>query len=337
MNLNQLKRNYKKPEENKNLSLVRSGIFYGLQYVTKKVETVSVNRGIVVTPNFSFYDNNTKVMIDFSDHRNIVKESELLDFWKLATKGITFAVDNAESYDSINAETYTLSGSYVFNKIENLIIFADVSSVGTLSTSKVLYTKKAFNNTPTFTLASIDSTIPTEKKSKIINILGTNTKNSFSYLGAVVGDYIQLQKFNTAYEILEYSVDREGKEIITVYGQITEEDRISKPTFVGILVKKLNEVDNVVKLDDSIIGSCSIQDSTIIVKCLDNQTEAQCACRNESQQTTIFSPRSVCATPQAVITAAITSDQSDLQLLVKTVNSLTKSVASISGRPMNSR
>ena len=189
----------------------------------------------------------------------------------------------------------------------------------------------------THSLLRRSSRVPAPGTTHIINTLGTNTKNSFSYLGAVVGDYIQLQKFNTAYEILEYSVDSEGKEIITVYGQITEEDRISQPTFVGILVKKLNESNNVVKLDDSIIGSCSIQDSTIIVKCLDNQTEAQCACRNESQQTTIFSPRSVCATPQAVIAAAITSDQSDLQLLVKTVNSLTKSVASISGRPMNSR
>lgn len=336
MNLNQLKRNYKKPEENKNLSLVRSGIFYGLQYVAKKVETVSINRGIVVTPNFTFYDNNTKVMIDFSDYKNIVKESELLDFWKLATKGITFAVDNAESYDSINAETYTLSGSYVFNKIENLIIFADVSSVGTLSTSRVLYTKKAFNNTPSFTLASIDSKIPIEKKTKIINTLGINTKNSFSYLGAVVGDYIQLQKFNTAYEILEYSVDSEGKEIVIISGQITEEDRISQPTFIGILVKKLNEADNVVKLDDSIIGSCSIQDNGVILRCFNNQTQPQCSCRNESQQTTIFTPQGICVTAATkLITTA--NDLTDIQVLVKTVDSLSKSVASVSARSMNSR
>jgi hypothetical protein len=199
-----------------------------------------------------------------------------------------------------------------------------------------LYTKKAFNNTPSFTLASIDSKIPIEKKTKIINTLGINTKNSFSYLGAVVGDYIQLQKFNTAYEILEYSVDSEGKEIVIISGQITEEDRISQSTYVAILVKKLNEVDNPVKLDDTVIGSCSIQDNGVIVKCFDNQTQPQCSCRNESQQTTIFTPQSICVTAATKLIPT-TKDLTDIQVLVKTVDSLSKSVASVSARSMNSR
>ena len=54
-----------KQKQGKNLVLARSGLLYGLKYIKVKIEKVSSNRGITSTPNFLFYSNNTKVMIDF--------------------------------------------------------------------------------------------------------------------------------------------------------------------------------------------------------------------------------------------------------------------------------
>ena len=197
MNYNNKKRNYRygrSSKENKNLSLVRTGAFYGLQYIVDTEETISLNHGLVSTPNFRFYENNTKVMIDFSDHKNNTLESDILKFWKLAGQGATFAVDSGDVHDSITDDTYVLSGSYYFNNIDKSIVFADVISTGTLSDVKSLYLKKDFITTPSFILSAVQAAPTTEHTTKIVNTLGIGSKNSFSYLGIVIGDYIKLQK-----------------------------------------------------------------------------------------------------------------------------------------------
>lgn len=321
MNYNNKKRNYRygrSSKENKNLSLVRTGAFYGLQYIVDTEETISLNHGLVSTPNFRFYENNTKVMIDFSDHKNNTLESDILKFWKLAGQGATFAVDSGDVHDSITDDTYVLSGSYYFNNIDKSIVFADVISTGTLSDVKSLYLKKDFITTPSFILSAVQAAPTTEHTTKIVNTLGIGSKNSFSYLGIVIGDYIKLQKSNETYEILNYVVDEEGKEIITISGKLEVEDRESSTTYIGVMIS--NETSIVADLTDVIIGSCSIQDNYITVQCYNNQTNSQCLCRSSGTQTTSFAAKSTCITAATKAANKIEPDVTSLAAMIEKLN-----------------
>lgn len=262
-----------------NLFLARSSIFYGLKYVQVEEDKNSINRGVISTPNFIFYNNNTKVLIDFSDKSN-ANQQEIVDFWSLTQDGITFTVSNAQIYLDNTKQSYDLSGIYTFRGIENKIIFADVNSVNNLSNTISLYTKNSFSSTLNFKHSSIISTQRQEEETLIVNNFGTLSKNSFSYLGAYPDDYIQLQSKPSKYKIKQIKVDSEGKEIVTVYGRIAEENRINAKTFVGLHIRKNNSLSIPSDLTESAVGSCTYSDENgIIVACLDNNTEYQCKLR----------------------------------------------------------
>lgn len=267
-----------------NLFLARSSIFYGLEYVEVEEDKNSINRGVISTPNFIFYNNNNKVLIDFSDKSN-ANQQEIVDFWNLTQDGITFTISNAQIYLENTKQSYDLSGIYTFRGVENKIIFADVNTVNNLSTTVSLYTKNSFSSTLNFKHTSIISTQKQEEETLIINHFGVLSKNSFSYLGAYADDYIQLQSKPNKYKIKQIKVDSEGKEIVTVYGRIAEEDRIDVKTFVGLHVRKNNNLTIPNDLTDSSIGSCTYSDENgIIVACLDNNTEYQCKLRQHDSR-----------------------------------------------------
>ena len=144
-----------KQKQGKNLVLARSGLLYGLKYIKVKIEKVSSNRGITSTPNFLFYSNNTKVMIEFSDYNNTNSEDELYSFWNLIIEGMTFTITDGELINPANKQQYDVSGTYTFTSIENLVVFADVVSVESITNAINLYNKTDFSNLPTFTLATI--------------------------------------------------------------------------------------------------------------------------------------------------------------------------------------
>lgn len=266
------------------LFLARSSIFYGLEYAEVDENKNSINRGVVSTPNFIFYDNNTKVLIDFSDKSNS-NQQQIEDFWKLTKDGITFTISNAQIYVDNTKESYDLSGTYTFRGIENKIIFADVNSVVNLSNIINLYTKNSFSSILNFKHASIFSTQKQQEETLIINHFGILSKNSFTYLGAYPEDYIQLQSKPNKYKIKEIKVDSEGKEIVTVYGRIPSEDRIDAKTFVGVHVRKNNSLAIESNLTESSVGSCTYSDENgIIIACLDNNTEYQCKLRQHDSR-----------------------------------------------------
>jgi len=262
-----------------NLVLARSSIFYGLKYTKVEQDKNSANRGVVSTPNFLFYDNNTKVMIDFSDKTNINKQ-EIIDFWKLTKDGVTFSLENAEIYLDNTKKSHDLGGIYTFKNFENNIVFADVVSVNNVSSILNLYQKDQFSSLLNFKHSSIITQEPQEQETLIVNSFGVLSKNSFKYLGAYSGDYIQLQSKSGKFKILDISVDSEGKETVKVSGFIAEENRVDTKTFVGLHLKKNNSVIIPADTTDTIVGSCTYSDENgIIVACLDNNTEYQCKLR----------------------------------------------------------
>lgn len=297
--------NYSKPKTTKrkakNLVLARTGLFYGLKYVKVKEEKISSNRGLTSTPNFLFYDNNTKVMIDFSDYYNTVPKEELTTFWNLLTAGMTFAVSDGDLLDSNSKTNYDVSGVYSFTNIEDSIIFASVVTTENISPNINLYKKEDFSNLPNFIFNTIIEPEKLEPITSIVNSLGKNTKNSFNFLGLKTGDYIQLQGKQNKFEVADYSLDSEGKEIIKVYGEFAEEDRTNTKTFIGLYVEKKNEDVFDVDITDEVVGSCEIIDNGIIVSCTSNNTNGQCLLRKSPTTSVDFNAGNVCIAEQQTI------------------------------------
>ena len=298
MSANYFKSRSNKPKSGKNLVLARAGLFYGLQYFPVKEEKNSLNRGITSTPNFLFYSNNTKVIIDFSDFKNTISSKEIETFWSLIHNGMSFIVTNGTLFNAASDTVYDLSGTYVFRKIENLAIHADVTTVSSLSTKINLYSKLEFNTTPDFTFPTIINPTTKEKKTKIYNLFGANSKNSLTFFGASIGDYIQLQNFNMRYQILDFEIDSEGKEIITIDGILPEEDRLTTKTYISLYVEKQNIKDQSMNPSDEIVGSCSVLENGLITKCFNNQTKEQCECRARDNEKIVFNVGEMCTSSE---------------------------------------
>jgi hypothetical protein len=309
-----------------NLVTARTGLFYGLVYKKQLRDTVSVTSSLNATPNVIFNSGQTGAFFDFSDWKNEeTTEKSFYDFWKLVSSGASFTVSNGELYSEKNDKLYNVSGTYTLNEIENMVVIANVTSVQNIDTNINLYSKLNFKNTPIFTLSSSpqtgDSTTTT-----IINTFGSNSKISFSYLGASIGDYILFQENLTPYEILETNEDSEGREILVVRGEIPEENRIGTKTLIQLMIKvppkqeslidqliikippkeetlidqlmiKVPPKEESIKpdLQDTAIGSCKLIENNIIINCYNNQTKDQCALRKKGNITTTFLQNQDCA------------------------------------------
>ena len=298
MNANYIKPRNSNLKSGKNLVLVRAGLFYGLQYFPIKEEKNSINRGITVTPNFLFYDNNTKVIIDFSDFKNSIPSKEIEQYWNLVQTNMSFTVTNGKIFNQATSVELDVSGTYVFKKFENLAVHANVTSATSLSTKVNLYSKNEFQQTPGFEFTTIIEPAVKEKRTKIINKMGQNTKNSFTYFGANIDDYIQLQNFSFRYRIVDIAIDSEGKEVITIEGTIPEEDRTSTKTFVGLYIEKMNSREFDVNPSETVIGSCSMTNNGLILSCFGNQTESQCNCRAGEKEQPVFNVSANCPSAQ---------------------------------------
>lgn len=287
-------KNNKPTGQAKNIVAIRGGSFYGIKYEQVKLEPSSYKRGITVSPNFYFYDNFTKVMVDFSDYKNTVSQSTIDEFFTLTLSGMTFTVSEGEWInDSLTSKKISMSGTYSLSEYKNNILFANVSSLTYYDTNINRYDKNYFVNTPNFVL-SLSTNQKTKTQTNIVNRLGKNSKNSFSYLGAEVGDYIEISRQKTKYQIANIKIDEEGKEIITINGLIPEEDRTTSLTDFVLYVDNFDRT-NVDLFNKEKTGRCTVSKDGIII-CLDNQTEAQCQLRKNSnfKETASFAENVYC-------------------------------------------
>lgn len=267
--------------EDAELVAVRSNVLYGIE--TKKIneQKTTLRREIFVVPNITFYDNYTKIFIDFSDYMNNKERSNIKDFIDLLVRDNSFTILNARwNNRSIDEKTYDLSGTYKFIKIVDDIIFAEVTAVESYSTDMIRYDKEYFLELPV-----IEFTNSTDKgkkitKSYIFNHLGKNSKNSFSYLGARVGDYIQLQNIKEKFLIESLSTDNEGKETIVVVGDLVNSSSIGTPTLVTLHQKNTNKIK--LDYDNNDVGKCEIIQNGAVIECVDNHTLLQSKLREDS-------------------------------------------------------
>lgn len=266
--------------QGKNLLAVRSGDFYGIKIEKRNLETSSFKRGIVSSPNFYFYNNDTKVLIDFTDYKNITSKDDIREFFNLNLTGETLTVEQANwSNSQLSEKKISLNGTYTIDKFENDILFADVVDIDNFDTSVKRYDKNYFLETPNFNIL-LDSTQNSIQKTIIVNSLGSNSEKSFKFLGVTIGDFIQFSFSNFKYEVSDLYLDEQGKEIIEVIGDIGEQDLTTTNTILTVFVENYDLI-KIEDFDNNIRGRCIINLNSEIT-CVDNQTRLQCECRKNS-------------------------------------------------------
>ena len=275
---------------------VRSTVLYGLEIKKVDEKKKSSERNITVVPNITFYDSYTKAIIDFSDYKNNPEKSNVKDFFDLITPGFNFTITNATWKNaSVDKLTFNLNGTYKFTKIVDSIVFVEVVSVTKITEKITRYDKESFLELPIFELPTVISKIKKQVKTYLINSLGKNTKNSFSYIGVYNGDYIQIQNNKQKYKISSIEQDIEGKEILTVEGEILNSSTIGTPFLLTLFQENNNKID-INKFNNDILGNTLLKiDNNSF--CIDSTTELQAKLRENSKKniTSIFTPNKFCS------------------------------------------
>lgn len=312
--------------QGKELTLVRTGTFYGLKIEGVRQENSSYKRGIVAIPNFYFYDNQTKAMIDFSDFKNVIDQTLVSDFFDLSLDGVTMDVKSSRWENlELSKKKISLDGTYTIDKYLNNILFVNVIEVDNIDSTINRYDKSYFTDTPEFVL-DVSTSQPDTAKFSITNHLGENSKNSFNYLGVIPGDYIKINKSNSRYQVEDLFSDEEGKEVLILKGTLSQEDRITSLTDVSVFTTNPDKL-NTNSFDNTKTGRCNITENGVVL-CYDSHTRLQCELRKNKVKNIIsaFSEGNFC--PQETTTIQRQTAVDQLTQIARDTNTILSNMSS---------
>jgi hypothetical protein len=337
-NQNQNTTNFKNSTNAEKLVLVRNSVLYGLNFEKIKQEKTTYDSGINSIPTFLFLNNNTECFIDFSNKTNKDLESKLKNFFAKVPVGTTLYIFNATYYDSNKEVRADLSGQYVFTEYFNGILKVNVTTVNDLDANTTRYDKKFFEDIPLVT-ANVLSTTSTEDVTIIRNLFGSNTKNSFNYIGAVVGDFLSFSDIPGKYEIIEITSDPNGIETVKVKGTITPQQLTDKKILVSLYIR-INESYTIEPdVNETDTGACVQSINGVIVSCIDNHTISQCRFRANAEKniSATIGIDSFCFTPETDTAVEISTTDKLVEitsLLATNIAIANSSVSSVVG-PIN--
>lgn len=316
--------NNKSQIKKEKLVLVREGVLYGLLVEKYKSETTSLNRDITSTPNFIFYDNNQRCLIDYTNQTNKDIESKIGSFFNQLEIGVTFEISNGSYNDTNLALNSDVSGIYTFKGFYKGIVETEVNSVTSLNETINRFDKNRFEEIPYITVTSLKNTT---LQSIIKNRFGKNTKNSFDYLGVKVGDYIKITEMSSPAKISDMNVDADGNEYLVVDMNVDSVDLTNLQTSVLVYVSVIDGYSTEPDLTETEVGSCIEYLNGIFVSCTNNHTLSQCRFRSSESKgiTTEITLGTFCATPET--DTAVQKDTTTN--LIQITNALVNSVSNL--------
>lgn len=245
-------------KDTRSFYLVASDLFYGLVFSSSQNYTYKINRSIVTNPSFVFYDNQTKVLIDYSNSKNNDDLYFIQSFFNSLSSGITFEYSNATYVEDASDLKSNLSGIYTFTSFEQgKIIKANVTSVTNVNSKKDSYFSKFFTKPPQISKASGTVSSTQQKKNVIKNTLSKGLY-SFEKMGVRIGDYIEFtgmeNNSNKKMKVLDIFTDSDGFETIQVDVNLTDEKLIGSPILVNLYLT--GESTTKIIIDDKSYGSC---------------------------------------------------------------------------------
>lgn len=344
-------------KDKRSFHLVGSDLFFGLVFASKQSYYYKVNRNLVTTPSFTFYSNQTKVIIDYSNSKNADDLSYIASFFNSLNSGITFEYTDTTYVNDASNISADLSGIYQFTSFEqNKLIKANLISNTSMSSSRDFYNSKFFTDTPQ--LNKSGGVSDTQQRTNIIKNTIPNGLYSFTRLGIVIGDYVDFSGTDnnkwTKLKVKDLFVDTDGFECIEVESAITDENLIGNAILVNLYFE--GESSTEVNLNDKTYGTCVLTFANGSTRCLPCQNSFQCTDRSmqlkalsatytpyitcddiNSLSTTVASP--VIATVVATPTVALTSTDATTSLPISstvrpktTVKNVSIKIATISGK-----
>ena len=200
-----------------------------------------------VESNPSVIISGTDFIFDYSSKTNKDKYQDVVTLLKLKKSGITFDISNAEYYNPENNISANFSGTYTLSKFlgNDKIVLSNVSGA-TWDSKQKLYKDNYFKSNMLMGL-----TLPAGATGhyKVTNQLGYTSSESFSKMGAVVGDFLKIVavtggvKEDKLYEILEFDIDYQGKEILTVDREIPEVDLTGETVSITLFKPDQNSME----------------------------------------------------------------------------------------------
>lgn len=286
-------------KDTRSFYLVASDIFYGLIFLSKQTGTYKSNRVLVSNPNLLFYNNQSKVIIDYSNSKNNDDVSFIQSFFNSLTSGVTFEFKNSTYVEDGSNIKSDLSGIYSFTSFEqNKIVKADVVSITNISSKKDSYFAKFFTKTPQ--LSKLSQTISSsQQKQNIIKNTLSNGLFSFQRMGVRTGDYIEFtgtdENSNKKMKVLELFIDSDGFETIRVDNTINDKNLLGESVLVNLYLTGENK--NTVNINDKTYGSCILIYGENNSICLPTQNSFLCEERKKELNAISFSylPNSVCS------------------------------------------
>jgi hypothetical protein len=345
-------------KDKRSFHLVGSDLFFGLVFASKQSYYYKVNRNLVTTPSFTFYSNQTKVIIDYSNSKNADDLSYIASFFNSLNSGITFEYTDTIYVNDASGTSADLSGIYQFTSFEqNKLIKANLISNASISSSRDFYNSKFFTDTPQ--LNKSGGVSDTQQRTNIIKNTIPNGLYSFTRLGVVVGDYVDFSGTDNnkwmKLKVKDLFIDTDGFECIEVESAIADENLIGNAILVNLYFE--GESSTEVNLNDKTYGTCVLTFANGSSTCLPCQNSFQCTDRStqlkalsatytpyitcddiSSLSTPVASPiaATAVATPTVVLTSTDTITVLPTSSAVRpktTVKNVSIKVATINGKP----
>jgi hypothetical protein len=276
-----LRRNTKRTftqRDTRSFYLAANDMFFGLVFASTQDYNYKINRTLVSKPSILLYDNQTKVIIDYSNSRNTNDLSFVSSFFNSLQSGATFSIANATYIEDTSTIKANLSGVYTFKTFDQgTIVCADIVSTTTVNTKKDSYYPKFFTDTPQLSKASGSVSSIQQRKNIIKNTL-SNGIYSFKRLGIRVGDYIDFSGTENnqwkKVKVLDIFNDTDGYEVIEVDTTITNENLIGEPVLINLYLEGESETN--VDPNDKTYGTCLLKINSTTTSCLPCQNSFLC-------------------------------------------------------------
>ena len=290
--------------------LVGDDVFLGLVFASTENFYYKKNRNLITIPSFTFYDNQTKVIIDYSNVKNFATDdlSFVSSFFGSMANGITFEYINAQYVNDASDISADISGVYEFDSFQsNSLIKANVVSTTDISTTRDFYNSKFFINTPQLTrVDDLPNGIQSVFRTNIIKNTIPNGLYSFTRLGARVGDYIEFSS-STAnsgrFKILDLFFDTEGFECIRVDSPLSNENAIGISVLVNLYFE--GQLTSTYDGSNKTYGAGIIQIGNFPQICISCQSESQFIERATilNANTSSYTPQTTCAELESLSTS----------------------------------
>lgn len=278
-------------QDKRSFYLVANDVFFGLVFAKKQSYYYKLNRNLVTSPSFTFYDSQNKVIIDYSNSKNLDDLSYVLSFFGNMTNGETFAFSNASYLNNKNQMSSDLSGVYTFKGIEQgKIIKSEILTITKSDSSSDFYVSKYFTKTPQ--ISKIGSVGNIQQKNNIIKNTIPNGLFSFSRMGAKIDDYVEFSGTTNnekkKFKIVDIFTDTDGFECIQVDSEIQDENLIGSSVLVNLYLP--GEPKGTIDVTNKTYGSCITITGITASSCSPCQNESLCLERGliNSTQVTYF-------------------------------------------------